>query len=126
VPPTQYVPHPQLVHTRSFVEVGAVVWYIPATHAGDQAWHAVAFVVVLYVPEVQVAQARFTVEVGAVVWYCPRLQSLHAWHAVAELPSWSQPLTVAQSTGAVMPPEQYVPTLQLVHPRSLVDVGAVV
>jgi hypothetical protein len=43
------------------------------------------------------------------------------------LTSWSQPFTVAQSTGGAVPPAQKVPTVvQVVHTRSFVDVGAVV
>jgi hypothetical protein len=79
---------------------------VPAAQAGDQAWHAVAFVVVLYVPAAQPAQPLFAVEDGTSVWYCPGLQSLQTWHAVALLPSWSQPFTEAQSTGGVVPPTQ--------------------
>jgi hypothetical protein len=66
--------------------VPAVLTYVPAAQV-DHAVQLIAFVVVLNVPLAQAAHVRSLVALPAAVARCPATQSVHATHAVAELPS---------------------------------------
>ena len=82
-----------------------------------------ALAVVLKLPLVHALQARSVVAVPDTATSCPGTQLVHAMHAVAALPSWSQ-VPLAHDCFGVAPPAQYVPASHPVHTGGEVCVPA--
>jgi hypothetical protein len=100
VPPAQYSPALQGVHSGGVVGVPAAVCTVPAGHAPKQTWSLVA------VPGLRTD-----------------VHDVQSTHAVAGLPSLSQ-LPTPQLTTGLVPPAQYSPALQRVHAGGVVEVPA--
>jgi hypothetical protein len=107
---------------------------LPATQS-VQAKHVAAFgawfiavaaaVFELKVRRGQAVHTRLVVALGVLLTEEPSAQSIHGWHAVAGLPSWSQ-FPLPQVTAAAAPPAQYWPATHAAHMTGVVGVAAAV